>query len=263
MRFPVISRNDSAFLVTSARALLRITWARTMTPMILISVVALVSLPMVFAAMFNARGGGVDELEATSFLISRYDGLVSSFATPVIALLLGTSAYSAELEDGTLLYLVTTATPRWWIGFVRIAFAAVGTAALSMISVLGTGLIATGLHDPFGVTLAFAAAVVFGGVTYAALFTVLALLTRRALVVGFAYMIFWEGILSQTFPGLHYLSVHQWMRAVAMSITDASDVRLSDGVPLKVSLVGALIVLVAAVLASARKLNLPPLARAG
>ncbi len=259
MKLPIASRNDAAFLVTSARALLRVTWARTMTPMIMISVVALVVLPMVFAAMFAAGGG--DEVEAASFLIRRYDGLVGSFATPVIALLLGTSAYSAELEDGTLLYLVTTATPRWWIGAVRIAFAAVGTAALSMISVVGTGLIATGLHDPLQVTLAFAMSVVFGGITYAALFTVLALVTRRALVVGFAYVIFWEGILSQTFPGLHYLSVHQWMRAVASSITDAGDARLSDGVPLTVSIVGALLVLLAAVVVSARRLNEPRLAR--
>jgi hypothetical protein len=117
------------------------------------------------------------------------------------------------LQDGTLVYLVTTTTPRWWISTVRVLFAATLTALLSATAVIGTGLLATGTDDPLGVTRAFAIATAFGGATYAALFTALAVLTRRALVTGLGYVLFWEGILSTTFPGIHYLSIRQWMLA--------------------------------------------------
>ena len=84
----------------------------------------LVLLPMLFALVFASRGflSG----DPVPFLVLRYDQLVWALATPIIALLLGTSAFSAESDDGTLLYLVTTTTPRWWIVLVRVLFAMAG-----------------------------------------------------------------------------------------------------------------------------------------
>ena len=136
----------------SALVLLRMSWARTMTPVLMLAMLALVFLPMLFALVFASRGALSGD--PVPFLMQRYDQLVCALATPVIALLLGTSAFSAEADDGTLLYLVSTTTPRWWITFVRVAFASVGTALLSAFAVWGTGKIATGMTDPQGVTRA-------------------------------------------------------------------------------------------------------------
>jgi ABC-2 type transport system permease protein len=197
------------------------------------------------------------------FLVSRYDQLVCALAAPLLALLLGTSAFSAEAEDGTLLYLVTTTTPRWWISAVRVLFAATLTALLSATAVVGTGLLATGADDPMGVTRAFAIATAFGGATYAALFTALAVLTRRALVTGLGYVLFWEGMLSATFPGLHYLSIRQWMLAVAAALTEASNTRLAGGPSVTASVIGAVVVVAGAIVIGGRKLNRPRVTRVG
>lgn len=245
----------------SARVLVHLSWVRTMTPLLLVSMSALVLLPMLFALVFTSRGALSGD--PVAFLVQRYDTLVCALATPVIALLLGTSAFSAEAEDGTLLYLVTTTTPRWWMTFVRVAFAAVGTALLSALAVWGAGLIATGAHDPQGVTRAFTVASAFGGATYAALFTMLALLTRRALIAGLVYVLFWEGILSSTFPAIHYLSVRQWMLAVAGSLTTASEKALASGPSLRASVVGAVLVGVLAIVVGARSLRQPRLSKIG
>jgi len=248
-------------LLASARALLRLSWARTITPALVLSMLGLIALPMLFGAVFASRAeaGG----DPVPFLVQRYDQLVCALATPLIALLLGTSAFSAEAEDGTLLYLVTTTTPRWWISGVRVLFAATLTALLSAVAVVGTGLLTTGTDDPMGVTRAFAIATAFGGATYAALFTALSLLTRRALVTGLGYVLFWEGILSTTFPGIHYLSVRQWMLAVAADLTEASSTRLSGGPSVTASLVGAAVVFAAAIIVGGRQLNRPRLTRVG
>jgi ABC-2 type transport system permease protein len=224
----------------SAMALLRLSWARTMTPAVLAALVALVLLPMLFAIAFAARGAlSGDPVE---FLLQRTDQLIGGLATPLFALLLGTSAFAAESEDGTLHYLVTTTTPRWWITLVRTGFAAVGTALLSAATVWGTGWIAANGSDPEGVSSAFTIATAFGGATYAALFTLLALMTRRALVTGLGYILIWEGTLASALPGLKYLSVRQWMLAVAEARMSATTEALEGAPPEAVAWVGGAVV---------------------
>jgi len=245
----------------TALVLLRMSWARTMTPVLMLAMLALVFLPMLFALVFASRGALSGD--PVPFLMQRYDQLVCALATPVIALLLGTSAFSAEADDGTLLYLVTTTTPRWWITFVRVAFASVGTALLSAFAVWGTGKIATGMSDPQGVTRAFALATAFGGASYAALFTALSLMTRRSLVAGLVYVLIWEGILSTTFPAIHYLSVRQWMLVVANRLLHVADKVVIPGPSVAVSLSGAAIVFVLAVLVGATRLHQPRMSRIG
>jgi ABC-2 type transport system permease protein len=248
-------------LVATARVLIRLAWARTVSPVLLLGIVFVVCLPMLFALVFASRGSlSGDPVE---FLVRRYDELVCALATPLIALLLGTSAFSAETDDGTLLYLVTTTTPRWWIVAVRTLFASVLTGAISSLAVWGTGGIAAGLSDPEHVTTAFTVAVFYGGATYAALFTALALLTRRALVSGLVYVLFWEGALSGTFPALHYLSVRQWMLAVAAEFTDSSDARLVSGPNITFALIAAVFVAAFTIYVGGRRLHQPRISRIG
>lgn len=247
--------------VRSAIAITRLSIARTFTPALLVTMIGLVVLPMLFGLMFAARGflSG----DSVPFLVSRYDELVNALATPVIALLLSTSAFSAEADDGTLLYLVTTRTPRWWIVVVRMKLAIIGTAAASAVAVFGAGYIVSGTHDPENVTRAFGIAAAFGGAAYASLFTVLTMVTRRALVSGLVYVVFWEQVLSSTFPGIHYLSVRQWMLAVAREFTTAEDARLTDGPSLTVALVGLGVVVFFAIAIGARRLAQPRVGRIG
>jgi ABC-2 type transport system permease protein len=239
----------------TAVVLWRLTWARTMTPALIAGIIALVLLPMVFAIAFASRGPMSGD--AVPFLVGRYDQLVCALATPLIALLLGTSAFNAEAEDGTLVYLVTTTTPRWWIATVRVLFAAVITGGLSALAVWMTGYLASGSYDRGGVTRAFTIAVLYGGATYAAFFTALSLLTRRALVGGLAYVLFWEGILSITFPGINYLSVRQWMLAIADSLAEVSSEQLEVAPSPTVAVVGGAAVVLLSIAISARKLRAP------
>lgn len=243
----------------SARVLMQLAWARTGSPVLILGIAALMVLPMLFALAFASRGALSGD--PVDFLLNRYNQLVGGLATPLIALLLGTSAFSAETDDGTLLYLVTTTTPRWWIVAVRVLFASVLTGVLSALTVWGTGLIAVGTSDPEGITTAFTVAVFYGGATYAALFTALALMTRRALVSGLVYVLFWEGALSETFPGLHYLSVRQWMLAVAESLTEGG--ADADGPTAVYALVASAVLIAATVYIGGRWLHRPRLTRVG
>lgn len=258
---PPATRGGRPSFVRSARALLALSVARTFTPTLTVAMLALVILPMPFAWMWATRSGA--DADPVSFLVMNLDRLILALAAPIIALLMGTSAFSAEAEDGTLLYLVTTTTSRTWIAAVRVLFASVVTAALSALSVYGTGLVATGADDPERVRYAFTIAAAFGGATYAALFTLLSLLMRRSLVAGLGYVLFWEGILSTTFPAINYLSVRQWMLSVANALMTPSEDRVSTGPSVTASLSFAAAVFVLAIVLGGRQLHQPRISRIG
>ncbi|MBC8089539.1 MAG: hypothetical protein H7Z40_19920 [Phycisphaerae bacterium] len=254
-------RKQRVLWLASARAIVRLTWARTVTPMLLVGMAVLVLLPMVFSVVFASRGPLAGD--PVMFLVERYDQLVLAIAVPILSLLLGTSAFAAESNDGTLMYLVTTTTPRWWIVLVRMLFTASVAAGLSALAVWGSGRIATGASDPMAVTKAFGLAAALGAATYAAGFTAVALLTKRALVGGLAYVLFWEGILSATFPALNFLSVRQWMLAVAASMTEATSKRLDSGPSVNAAIIGSVTVAVVAIIIATRRLSRPRLSRIG
>lgn len=243
----------------TARVLIQLAWARTFSVTLVAGVSGLLLLPVLFALAFATRGSLSGD--PVTFLVQRYDTMVCALAMPLIALLFGTSAFSAETEDGTLLYLVTTTTPRWWIAGVRVVYASLMTGLLSAFAVWSTGAIAAAGSNPEQVTSAFTVAVLFGGATYAALFTALALLTRRALVAGLVYVLFWEGALSGTFPALRYLSVRQWTLSVASSLTASSEPLLQDRPSLTASLVGAALLVALSVYAGGRRLQQPRMRR--
>ena len=85
--------------LASARAVVRLTWARTFTPMLLAGIAVLVLLPMVFSLVFAARGPLAGD--PVAFLVERYDQLVLTIAVPIISLLLGTSAFAALARRGS------------------------------------------------------------------------------------------------------------------------------------------------------------------
>ncbi|HYW32331.1 MAG TPA: hypothetical protein VE869_12540 [Gemmatimonas sp.] len=256
-----VALSRKARLATSLLALVRLSVARTFTPMLAAAMAALLLLPMLFA--FAWRANIPSDADIAQLLATRLDQLILALATPVTALLLGTSALSAEAEDGTLLYIVTTTTPRWWIAASRVLFAATLAALLSAGSVAATGFITSPSEDPANVIRAFVVAAAFGGATYAALFTALALLVRRSLIVGLVYVLFWEGILSQTFPAIHYLSVRQWSLAIAKRLTDAFDASAAPGPSVRVAIIGATAAFVLAVVLGGRKLHTPRITRIG
>lgn len=101
--------------------------------------------------------------------------------------------WNGEREDGTLLFLVTTTTPRWWLVASRWLYAAVLVGALSVAAVWGAAVMVPEGQLAKELVGAFSIAVLFGSAVYAAAFTLMALATRRALIVGLLYILVWEG----------------------------------------------------------------------
>ncbi len=208
---------------TTARiaAILRLTVARTVRPVPMVLGLLIAALPILFAAIYRASGG--DDANLAEFLLTRYNTLVVSLLLPLAALVTAAGATSAEREDGTILYLLTTTTSRALLAMVRWAFATVVTSVMVLLAVYGTGLVAGNGSDPTGVVRAFAVGGVVGAAVYSAIFLAMAVWLRRALLVGLLYVLVWEGTISSAVPAVKYLSARQVLLGITQRFVQPAE----------------------------------------
>ena len=183
-------------------------------------------------------------------------GLLDNFAVrallPIVALLLGTGAIGSEIDDGTVVYILTKPIPRRTIVLTKLFVASAVAAPLTAVPTFVGGLIAAG-SPADGMVVAFTLAVIIGTVLYCAVFLALSLVTSRALIFGLIYVLVWEGLLAGLFAGTRILSIREVTLALADALTDASTVTAQ--LDLLTALFVTAIVLAASVLLAINRLS--------
>lgn len=175
--------------------------------------VLLAALPPLLALVYRAA----DQMDVRLFTREVFDSVSLTIVLPLAAVLFGAGAFGAELDEGTILYLLAKPISRWVIVLAKVCAAAGLALAMTVTSVVVAGaieLIPAG-SDGVAATQAYVAAMVVGSLCYVALFTALSLFTRRALAIGIGYSLVWEGALSSLLPGIANLSIRQYALGVA------------------------------------------------
>jgi ABC-2 type transport system permease protein len=155
-----------------------------------------------------ARSAGVDPAQWGQPVLV---GLGLGVVLPVIALIVGTGVLGSEIEDGTIVHILTKPLPRWQIVLPKLVVAAGVTALTVAIPLYVAGVLAESVR--FGLGLAVAGAV--GALAYSALFLALSLVTRRPVLLGLVYVLIWEGLLGNLVSGTRVLSIQQYVIAIA------------------------------------------------
>jgi ABC-2 type transport system permease protein len=209
-----------------------------------ILLVLLAGLPVLIALLVRISGGRPD---ADRVL----DTLVVRAVMPLVALIIGTAAIGSEIDDGTAVYLMIKPIPRWKIALSKIVVAAGLTALLVVPAVIVTGALLGSRTDTATTIVGFSVACLVGGSAYAAAFVALSAFTTRALLLGLAYVLIWEGVLSGLLTGTKFLSIRQ----ATLGLAAAFGVN-TPGDPLTptVSVVVLVVVLVGATLLASWKL---------
>ena len=174
-------------------------------------------LPIGIALLTRLAGDASDSAEAT---IGTLDAFVIALLLPLGALVFGTAALGAEIEDGTAVYLLAKPIARWRILAAKIAVAAAATLALTVPATLATALIGLG-GDRDAIAAGFTAGAAVGAVVYSALFVSLSAITSRALIAGLIYVFVWEAFVTSLFSGTRWISVRQYVLGVADAISTA------------------------------------------
>ena len=211
-------------------------------------ILLLAVLPVIVALIYRFGSDRVDPLPV-EFAPEMLDALMLGAVLPLAALIFGTGALGAEIEDGTAVYLLTKPVERWRIVLVKIAVASVATIAVTLPATVAASLIALG-GDEASLTPAFAVATVVGALAYCSSFVALSIKTSRALMIGLGYVFVWEAILPALFSGTRWASVHQYMLGVADLISDAPRFALEADLGGTTAVIASIIVIVLATLAA-------------
>jgi ABC-2 type transport system permease protein len=212
----------------------------------------LAGLLVLIAIIYRLAGGeGARSLSFSGRLLSTF-GLATLM--PLVALLFGTGAIGPEIDDGTVVYLLSKPIPRRTIIFTKLAVAALCSILLTSVPILVAGLIAAG-GPADGLVLGFTVGSLIGSVVYCAIFVALSLVTGRALIFGLLYVLIWEGLLAALFAGTRTFSVRQQSLAFADAIANAPPHVLEARLPLATAAVVAGLIFVIAVALAIRRLS--------
>src|SRR3954471_1672940 len=141
-------------------------------------------------------------------------GLGLAVVLPVIALIVGTGVLGSEVDDGTIVHILTKPLPRRDIILAKLGVAAGVAAVTAAVPLFVAGVMADSVR--LGVGLAVGAVV--GACAYSALFLLVSLLTRRPVLLGLAYILVWEGLLGRFVSGTRVLSIEQYVITIADKI---------------------------------------------
>lgn len=176
-------------------------------------------------------------------------GLGLAVVLPVVALIVGTGVLGSEVDDGTIVHILTKPLPRRDIILAKLGVAVAVSALTAAIPLFVAGVLADSVR--LGAGLAIAAAI--GACAYSALFLLLSLLTRRPVLLGLVYILVWEGLLGNFVSGTRVLSIQQYVITIADKI--APTPILEPRVSLPVAIVMGAIFVVGGAVASIDRLR--------
>ncbi len=169
-------------------------------------------------------------------------GFALSTLVPLLGLIAGTGSIGPEIDDGSIVYLLSKPLSRHSIAGTKAAVAASVVTVFAALPVLVAGLVLAGTSN--GLAAGYFLGALVAGLAYATLFLLLAVVTRHAVVIGLIYALIWESLVGSYVPGAQALSIQQWSLALSAKVVGAkaealgvtSAVSLGAAVPLLVVL---------------------------
>jgi ABC-2 type transport system permease protein len=229
--------------------LLRFSLGQLLAGRRLLVVGLLVALPLVLPSVF-AAGSDVDP---DSFTLELFRQLVLPVLLPVVALTFSTSSLGAELRDGTITNLLLKPIPRPALLGAKYLAAVIATLVVLLPAEAAGHLIAAGGLGSTDLLAGIAAATVVGTLAYCALGVLLSLLIARALLVGLAYALLWEGAVVSVAPSASSLSIRGYTEGVLAAILRGGGLDFSVRLgPVSASVLAGVVTLAALALAVRR-----------
>jgi ABC-2 type transport system permease protein len=147
-----------------------------------------------------------------------YANVTSIFVYHILALasaILTTSIISQEVEQKTIVYLLTRPVPRWKLISIRYLASSLVTAGVGILCAIFASFGA--FHDlgsnPLLVRDCIALAI--GGFAYGALFLLVSLMFNRAMIICLLFAFGWEMAVPNMPGQMYYLSIFSYLQAIA------------------------------------------------
>ncbi|MFF8381197.1 ABC transporter permease [Streptomyces sp. NPDC015661] len=190
------------------------------------------ALLVLIAAAVRVLNGADDQVAADLL-----GGFALATMVPLIGVIAGTGAIGPEIDDGSIVYLLSKPVKRSTIITTKLIVAIAVTMVFSAVPTLIAGFVLNGNGQQ--VAVAYTVAALVASIAYSALFLLLGTVSRHAVVIGLVYALVWEALFGSLISGARTLSVQQWALALAQKVTGdglvTSEVGLTTAVTLLVS----------------------------
>ncbi|HEY9371110.1 ABC transporter permease [Streptomyces sp.] len=197
---------------------------------------ALPALLIVIAAAVRAFTGADDQVAANVL-----GGFALATMVPLIGVIAGTGAIGPEIDDGSIVYLLSKPVKRPTIILTKLIVAIAVTMAFSAIPTFIAGMILNGNGQQ--VAVAYTVATLVASIAYSALFLLLGTVSRHAVVIGLVYALIWEALFGSLIAGAKTLSVQQWALALAEKVSGEGLITSDVSLPLAAALLAGVTVL--------------------
>jgi ABC-2 type transport system permease protein len=215
----------------------------------------LLVLPGVLLALAVVLRLTVDEASRLDVTV----GLLGTFAIatviPLLALIAGTGALGGEIDDGSIVYLLSKPISRHTIVVTKVAVAVGVTTLFGVVPVLVAGWIMIGGRE--SIAVAYGLGALAAAMAYCALFLLLSVLNRNAVVIGLIYTLVWETAIGGLVLGAGGISIQQWSLAITRAVVgdNAEELGITAAVRPQISVVMLLVVVVGGTWYAGRRLR--------
>ncbi|GGK77668.1 ABC transporter permease [Sphaerisporangium melleum] len=178
-------------------------------------VLLLILLPLVLLglAVLLRAVGSTDERAVVTLMQVYAIGTM----LPLLGLIAGTGTIAPEIDDGTIMHLLSKPISRPVIAVTKFAVSASLLAVFAAVPTFVAGYLL--LRGEAGIAAGFALGALIGGIAYSAVFLLLGVITRHAVTIGVVYAVVWESLVGGLVPGARNFSIQQWAQTFAGQLT--------------------------------------------
>ena len=135
---------------------------------------------------------------------------------PLVAILAASSVLGPEIDDGSIVYLLSKPVNRHAVATSKWVVALGATLVAGALPIL----VATSMTGDSTRAAALFVASAVSGTAYSALFLAISSVNRHAVIASLTFVLIWEGLLGNLFSGVAWLSISQWGLRVGHAISD-------------------------------------------
>lgn len=184
-------------------------------------------VPLLLLAMVSALLAVFwKSVSSSSHLSDQYTGILVFYGFRIGALvgaLVATNILNAEIDQKTIVYLLTRPIPRWQLLIGRYLACSVVVSAVNIVAILSAAMGVYGLGGlKHGVVFTDMAAVALGCLAYCGVFTLISVFSNRSLIINLLIAFGWE-VMVPSLPGTAYLySILTYMMGMHLGRSSSS-----------------------------------------
>ncbi|RVX47132.1 ABC-2 type transport system permease protein [Nonomuraea polychroma] len=193
-------------------------------------IILLLLLPLALVSMavlFRLLGEGDQD---TAVVLSKF---AIGTVLPLLGVIAGTGVIAPEIDDGTIIHLMSKPISRPLIVQTKFLVAASVLVLFGAVPTYFAAWLLISNED--GIAAGFALGALAAGIAYAAVFLLLGIVTRHAVTIGVIYALVWETVVGNVIVGARKFSIQHWGTTIADQISASpffqADVTLSFAVP--------------------------------